>query len=217
MSTESISSGPAFAPMVFPSLRNPDQQRLEAAGRTRGYSAGYAAGLRAAEGEATRRQELRDAEQTAALRAGEARVAAAAAALDAATAALDARTLPALATAEQTLAAAAVELAEALLGRELSRGEDSACAALDRALSGTGSEPVRTVRMNPEDLAALERAGIGNAGAGATGARLNGVALVGDPSLARGDAVSEFPNGYLDARLGTALARAKDALLGGAR
>jgi flagellar assembly protein FliH len=42
----------------------------------------------------------------------------------------------------------------------------------------------------------------------------SGVALVADASLQPGDAIADMPNGYLDARIGTALSRAKATLLG---
>jgi flagellar assembly protein FliH len=55
------------------------------------------------------------------------------------------------------------------------------------------------------DLAALERIG-------AAEHLPVGVALVADPTLAPGDAVSEFPGGYLDARIESAVERARCAL-----
>jgi len=61
---------------------------------------------------------------------------------------------------------------------------------------------VQVVRLNPSDLAALDPSTIEAAG----------VALAADPSLARGDAVTEFSNGFLDARISTALARARAAI-----
>jgi flagellar assembly protein FliH len=41
-----------------------------------------------------------------------------------------------------------------------------------------------------------------------------GVELSPDASIARGDAVADLPVGYLDARIGTAVARARAAILG---
>lgn len=201
----SMSTDAKFSPVAFPVLKNADQERLEAQSQARGYSAGYAAGLRAAAEEARQQQERLEAEHTAALRHGRARVDRAVAALEAAAEALDRRTLPVLADAEQTLAAAAVELAEAILGYELGNGANSAQAALARALSRTEATGVHTVRLNPADLSVLDEE---------TRSR-SGVQLVPDPALAPGDAIGEFPDGYLDARLGTALARAKESLLGG--
>jgi flagellar assembly protein FliH len=64
---------------------------------------------------------------------------------------------------------------------------------------------VAAVRLHPADIAVLKAAGLPQG---------TGVELVPDPSLARGDAMAEYPQGWLDARLGTALARARSALLG---
>ena len=41
-----------------------------------------------------------------------------------------------------------------------------------------------------------------------------GLELVADPTLAPGDAIGRHPDGYLDARITTALSRARAALLG---
>jgi flagellar assembly protein FliH len=60
------------------------------------------------------------------------------------------------------------------------------------------------VRLHPADLAAL-----GDAVAASS------VPLVADSRLARGDAEVDLPAGLVDARLVTALARARTALLGG--
>jgi flagellar assembly protein FliH len=54
-------------------------------------------------------------------------------------------------------------------------------------------------------LAALDTVDAGN---------MAGVELKADPTLNPGDAVAEYPQGWIDARLGAALDRAKAALLG---
>ena len=58
--------------------------------------------------------------------------------------------------------------------------------------------------MNPVDVFQLD-----NASRTATM-----VEIVPDATIARGDAVADFSDGYLDARIQTALARARSALLG---
>jgi flagellar assembly protein FliH len=58
--------------------------------------------------------------------------------------------------------------------------------------------------MNPADIAVLAAQGVTQG---------IGVELVPDSSLKRGDAMAQYPEGWLDARLGTALARACTALL----
>ena len=114
------------------------------------------------------------------------------------------QTVPVIAEVQDSLAAAALELAEALLGRELANGETSSRAALDRALSGVDVRLVQQVRMHPADLAVLGDDVLNQAG----------VVFSADPSLKRGDAVTEFPDGFLDATLASALSRARAALLG---
>lgn len=203
MSTEPV---PSFVTVSFPVLPDERLNRVTEEARTRGHSAGYAAGLRAAAIEARELQDRRNAEHAEMLRQGQAELTEAVRALKAAVQALSARTAPVLQDAQDTLAVAALELAEAIVGRELSAEENSARSALARALADVDTVAVQRVRMNPSDLALLEPATRETAA----------VPFVGDASLGRGDAITEFDDGILDARIGTALARAKAALLGGA-
>ncbi|MGW9403958.1 FliH/SctL family protein [Arthrobacter sp. NPDC055585] len=202
MSTESPER--TFARMAYPALGGHDAVRAAERDRAQGHAAGYAAGLHAAAAETARvRQELQtrfDAE-TAGVRA---RADHAVQLLNAAEQALARQSMPLITEVQDSLAAAALELAEALLGRELAHGESSARAALDRALSGVDVRLVQQVRMHPADLAVLGDDILNRAG----------VVFTADPTLARGDAVTEFPDGFLDATLATALARAKAALMG---
>jgi flagellar assembly protein FliH len=181
-------------------------QKQDAAAENEGYvhghSSGYAAGLRAAETEY--RKKVEQLETGFAARAERQRAEAehVLGVLHSAVQALHARYAPVLSAAEDVLAAAAIELAEAVLGQELSDGETSARSALARALAGAPAEEIITVRMNPADLAVLAGTDISTAGA----------TLTADPDLAPGDAIAVLPDGFLDARLSTALARAKQAL-----
>lgn len=216
-------TGAAFAPLAYPVL---DAQRAAGAvsavaspgvdlpasadllrerAEARGHAAGYAAGLRLAERELeTRRDEL-EALHVERLVRLEAQVAVRVAALEAATRALDARVAPVVAEAEGTLATLAVELAEAVLGHTLRSDPASAAeAALRRALAVVDPALVVSVRMHPDDVAVL---------AGATGDSCP--VLVADPSLSRGDAEADLPVGHVDARLTTAAARMRVALLEG--
>ena len=79
----------------------------------------------------------------------------------------------------------------------------TARAAVARALDGLDRSLVVGVRLHPADLAAL-----GDAVAASS------VPLVADARLARGDAEVDLPAGLVDARLVTALGRARAALLG---
>lgn len=179
--------------------------------RAAGWSAGWAAGSRAAAtAAATQRQALDDAQRAADLRRAT-QVEAALAVLRRAADAVTARTVPVLAAATAALDDGAVALAQAVLGRELSDADDGARLALARALSLPVEVGVHTVRLNPADLRSLELLGSSAVALPA------GVALVADPTLAAGDAVSLFADGFLDARIGTALDRARLALSEGAR
>ncbi|MCG2621632.1 hypothetical protein LVY72_06840 [Arthrobacter sp. I2-34] len=199
MSTEAV-----FSPMSFPPLRDGRHEQAEERARARGHAAGYAAGLRAAAAEITAQKARLQAEHEAVVQHGKARVERTVQALNTAVQTLQQRTAPVLADAQDTLAAAALELAEAVLGCELADGERGARAALARALAGVDAATVQTVRMNPVDLTVLDP----------EVRRQAGVQFVPDSSLARGDAVTEFADGFLDAKIGSALARARAALQG---
>lgn len=202
-----MSTEPAFARMAFPALRDTDRAAAEARGVAQGHAAGYAAGLRAAAAEITERDARRDAELTAAVRAAEARTERALAALTAATRALDERALPLISEAEESIVTLAVQLAEALVGQELSVAEAAARLAVERVLAVAGPDSVRAVRLNPDDLAALDE----------NVRRRSRLTFVADPGLASGDAVADLADGFLDARVGTAMNRVREALLLSAR
>jgi flagellar assembly protein FliH len=197
-------SSETFLAIPIPRLAMGGATRAEEQARARGHAAGYTDGLRAAQAEMDRRMSELDEAHARATRAANDRSAQAVAVIQAAAKALDDRSVPVLAEAHAALAAAAVDLAEAVLGYELGNEENSARRALERALGYVqGGEEIRTVRLHPADLALLDDDTRTRAG----------VEFTGDDSLARGDAVAEFPDGYLDARLSAALARAAAALI----
>ena len=197
-----------FAALVFPALdghpaagrgsRDDERVRLEERWRARGHAAGYTEGLRAAAIVAADRATAQAAEHEALMRTARAELGQALAVLQNAARALDERTVPVLRDAEDTLLGVAIDLAEAIIGHAVADEAAAVRFALGRSRDGTAAEP-HTVRLHPHDLALLE-------------APPAGVTLVADASLARGDAVSEFPDGYLDARIGSALERARAAL-----
>lgn len=193
-----------FSRAVFPALANPRNTAGESLAYAHGHTAGYTAGLRKAVAEAEERRSAMEAEHAALLSRSEARTGRALAVLAAAAAALEAAAVPVLAQAQDTLAASALELAESVLGLELCNADTSARAALARATTAPLPAGTRTVRMNPADLSVLD---------GPTRAAA-GVVFVGDETLERGDAIVEFESGYLDARIRTALERARQALIG---
>jgi len=192
--------------VVFPDIQPATSSRKEDRGYTQGHAAGYAAGIRAAAAEQLGLREQLQAEHRAMLDAGRLAVGHAVRALEAAAAESRQRRGAVLEEAQDVLAAGAMELAEAILGYELNDGANTARAALARALATASDvQTVTTVRLHPEDLAALTAVDIGS---------VAGVELKADPALDRGDAIAEYPQGWLDARLGTAVDRAKAALLG---
>lgn len=201
-----MSSDPAaFEPAHFGALDlSPSARRELGTSQAHGYATGYAQGIRAAEAVArTQREDLtRAAECAEAARAAE--HAEALRALGAAAAALHGRTVPVLEAASTVLVESALLLAERIVGKELSNDRFGAKAALDRAMVGIDEATVRQVRMNPLDLALLELDTVPG----------TGIALVGDQTLARGDALTAFDEGFLDARISTALERASAALRG---
>jgi flagellar assembly protein FliH len=231
LSTEARPTEAAPVRVLFPQVQAATQSDAQDRGFTQGHAAGYAAGLRAAAAEQERKARDRQAEYDVALASARESSDRAVALLAAAGAAFQQRFELVLQDAEAVLAAGTIDLAEAVLGYELHDGERTARAALRRALSagrrteesagnpdGNGNgldvQPgqrtgpdVAAVRLNPADLQVLEATGA------VTAARAAGVELVPDPALARGDAMARYPDGWLDARLGAALDRARAVLL----
>ena len=213
---------------------DPDAAARAARAEARGHAAGYAAGLRAAEADLAARRIAMEAEHLESVTRLERSLAASFAALDAGAEALRRRVAPVLAESEEALVQTALDLASAVVGYEIAASEPAvraegrpaadqddapdhataphpagpregrtARAAVDRALDGLDRSLVVGVRLHPADLAAL-----GDAAAASS------VPLVADARLARGDAEVALPDGLVDARLVTALGRARAALLG---
>lgn len=193
-----------LTPAVFPTVRDTRSSTYER-GYTEGHAAGYTAGLRRAECEAAAVRERLADESAQRLRELDSAVAHRLAALEAAAGALAARTAPVLAESEEILLASALHLAAAVLGVELHDGETSARAALRRVLGARREDEVvaPVIRMHPDDLAVL----------GPETLAATALDFVPDAALERGDAVARYPHGFLDARIGTALDRARIALL----
>ncbi|MFP5359142.1 MAG: FliH/SctL family protein [Actinomycetes bacterium] len=172
-----------------------------------GFAAGWAAGARAAAEEAVAQARVLRAEHERAEAARAAELASTVQALVAAIERWERRAHPVLADAEATLHDAALALAEAVLAHEIRTDPDGARVLLARALAlPDGITPVR-VRLHPADCAAIEALG-------PSAALPERVDLVPDPRLERGDAVTEYDDGALDARISTALDRARRALSG---
>ena len=191
-----------FTRVAFPSLGFGGATPLDAAARATGHAAGYLEGLRAGAAVAKERAEENEIVVAQAADRTRARIDAAVAALARAADALERRTLPLLGEVQTAIADAAVDIAEAVIGHELSCGDASARSALGRALGGVDVERVIAIRLNPDDLADLT----------SSSAAATAVTLVADATLSRGDAVTEFDEGFLDARIGSALERVRSAL-----
>jgi flagellar assembly protein FliH len=196
MSTE------AFAPAVYPRLRGAEAETERRLARQRGYADGHAEGFRVAAAEAARVAARIEAEQFEAQAAARRELAAAVSALEAATAVLEARADQLTRLDEQRVSARAIELAETILGEALADRELSATSALHRALAAGGIEPVTEVRMNLDDLRTLQRGDAVPAH----------VRVVADESLAAGESLAMLRHGFVDARIGQALDRARRVL-----
>lgn len=200
-----MSTDVQFSPLSFPPVGSGATTALaEAQARTRGHASGYAAGMRAAEETLRYERAQAAAEHAQVMAAGRERIDALAALLAAAIDGVNARVAPVLADAQQTIAAASVEVAEAVIGVELSDAPTSARAAVTRALRDVDPAAVLVVRVHPQTLAALDEPAL-----------VDGINYSADASLQPGDAVVDFADGYLDARIATAVARARAALLEG--
>jgi flagellar assembly protein FliH len=199
--------------VAFPVISDTVVRERAAGADVRGHAAGYAAGLRAAQAETDALRARLEAEQTARLASMHADTARRIAVLDAATNAMLSQIAPVLDAAEQSVAAAAIDLAEAVVGyairasrqsaggddgREARRGSGAEATVL-RALASIDRTVPVAVRLSVEDAARV------------AGLDLS-VPVVADPSLRDGDAVVDLPDGMLDARITTALDRARTAL-----
>jgi flagellar assembly protein FliH len=180
---------------------NPARLAAQSAGYVAGWNRGREAGQLAVEAEAAL---IRAAEQEQA-RAVRAQIAQAIDALHDAARAFEHRTGPSPEAVEDLILTTAFQLAEAIVGVNLADDRLRGRAALHRALAAAPSDVAVTVRLNPQDLASLEAAGLDVDAA---------VTVVADPSLAPGDAVAATASTRIDARIATALERARRVLHG---
>ncbi|WP_218220610.1 FliH/SctL family protein [Nesterenkonia sp. Act20] len=176
---------------------------IYAGAKTHGYAAGYAAGMRAAAEAARRQRERIQAAAETAQQEAAAEVLAATAALRGAAQAFHREVAPVVTSVETILVEAGLELAEEIVGTELLHGEHSAQAALARVLGHLEPADVSRVRMHPQTADQLPEGAAAQAG----------VRIVPDAQLRPGDAVADLPEGFLDARIGAALQRCREALL----
>lgn len=175
-----------------------------AAAQAEGYAAGREAGYR--DGlEAGRRDAAAELQQADQARAEA--VAAALAALEAATAEVAAQAATAHARLEDALAGAALDLATALLGRELELASDPGRDAIARALRLVDGPGAAIARLHPDDVATLaDRDALSELAVGRE------LTVVADPSVERGGCILDIGEGRVDARLSTAVERVREVL-----
>lgn len=177
--------------------------------RAAGFTAGWAAGARAASDAASVERKRLAAEHDAREAERDAVTMQALAALGQAMDQWHRRAVPVLDEARHTLYSAALDLAEAILQREIEPGSASARTLLDRALSVPMDATPTVLRLNPDDLVHVNF--LIESGQAEVP---QGLRLVADSRLNPGDAITEHEGGALDARIGSALARAREILLG---
>ncbi|OII40557.1 hypothetical protein BIV02_07670 [Curtobacterium sp. MMLR14_014] len=207
--------------VAFPVLADPAGRERASSADVRGHAAGYTAGLRAAQAATDALRARLEAEHAARVTALQADTARRIAVLDAATNAMLSTVAPVLADAEASVASAAVDLAEAIVGNVVRASRPAHDATVADGPDGQGSREARiasgaeaTVRRA---LASVDRTvPVAVRLSPADAARVAGldlpVPVVADGALRDGDAVVDLPDGMLDARIATALDRARTAL-----
>lgn len=192
----------AFSPVSYPAVITDASAAQSDRAAVRGHAAGYAAGRQQAEEELAERRSSIEAERTAWADSARAELDSALRSLAEAAAQLRSRELPLLEEVDRALAEAAIELADVIVGHELSDVDTAARSAVRRALAQAGQEPATAVRLHPADLEVIR----------VSGGAFADLPLRPDPSLARGDAIVELSHGMIDARIGSTLARMRAAL-----
>lgn len=202
----SSSTEPRVVPFEIRPLDGGSEVGTRSTAQAEGYATGWAQGMRAARTATAAARDRIGAELGALLRQRDADLRQAVRAVESAAAALHARQVAGAEEIADTLLATAVELAEALLGAELSAGTTAGRDALRRALAHVPAGKPVTVRLCPTDHAKLIAEGIG------IDDRAGTVTLVADAALAPGDAIAETQESTVDARLATALHRVRAEL-----
>lgn len=184
------------------------QDEARAAARAEGYAVGWAEGRRAAAEAARVEAEAADA-ATAAEQAKTAEaLAGALRALAAAADGLEQRAVTPAVELSEVVVGAAFELATALIGRELASATDPGLDAVRRALVLLPAGRPVTARLHPDDASAA-RAAVAAMSADVLG---RDVLVIADGAVERGGAVVECDATRVDAQLGPALARVREAL-----
>ncbi|MGN8051347.1 hypothetical protein ACTJKO_16830 [Curtobacterium sp. 22159] len=204
--------------VTFPVIGDASARERATGADVRGHAAGYAAGLRAAQAETDALRARLQAEHEARVASLQADTARRIQVLDAATNALLSRVVPVLSDAEQSVAAAAMELAEAVVGyairasRQPGAATDGPTETAQEARHPSGAEATVRRALASVDTTVALAVRLSVADAGRVADLDLPVPVVADASLVDGDAVVDLPDGLLDARIATALDRARTAL-----
>lgn len=183
--------------------------RVREQARATGYAEGWSQGQRAAQEAARAVAEQQSASALIAELARTAGLERGIGALVRAATELEQRVATDIAEVEDAVLHAAVQIAEALLGRELAGGAVLGEDALRRAMALVPPDGPVTVRLNPADYTAVTGSSEPEYEQAYQGRR---VLLRPDPVLAPGDAVAECGATTVDAGLAAAVARVRKAL-----
>jgi flagellar assembly protein FliH len=121
---------------------------------------------------------------------------------------LENQLMPTMHELQEAVLAHAFELAEAIVGRTLHDPEGRAVDALGRAMNAAPDHGDILVSLHPDDYRNL----VGTATDTDYNYEGRAVHLRSDPTLNPGDAVAETGTTTVDASIGTAVARAREAL-----
>jgi flagellar assembly protein FliH len=206
----------AAGPMAVPGARGWQAvtaddlvEEVRETARAEGYAAGWAQGRKVAAAEAAQHSAAERARAEAAEIERDQRLRETVASLARAATEVEQRVIPSLDQISDVVLAAALVLAEAVVGRELTLSAEPGLDALRRSLDLTPRQRPVVVRMNPDDLASIT--GVPQAGAPVD---IDGrsVTLVPDPSITRGGSVADCDATEVDARIESALGRAREAM-----
>lgn len=191
-----------FAPLTFRQYGNAGDDARREEARRRGYTAGYADGRQKADAEAREAAASADALRAAQAQAHAEAVSRALAALTTAQESYATSAASLAGVTEDKVIALAVELAEAIIGAELSDTVQAALNAAARSSRVAVSHPSAVVALNPGDLSVLD--GLGELP--------ETVTFESSVEIAPGDSAVHLPDGEVDLRVSTAIARVRDTI-----
>ena len=180
-------------------------ERSRQAARAQGYAMGWAEGRRAGEARARRQADQDDERRDQAESRRRHEHEQAVQALDAAAREMRGRLDEACAAVETHVVEVALQIAEAVVGRELATSADPGGDAVRRILRLLPPEVTTfTLRLHPDDQALLDPGLLGG----------HTVTVVPDPAVDRGSAVAETDTRVVDASVAAALDRVRQVLTG---